>query len=533
MAVNFWRRSKSGRSSVVANNIVATSQPLASQAGIQMMMQGGNAVDAAVAAAAVLNVVEPYSTGIGGDAFALLYIPDEKKPIAINGSGSAPQDLSYAYLTEELELAEIPVRGILPITVPGAVSMWGKLLDEYGNLSMDEVLAPAIMYAEDGFHASPVISQVWQEIEKSLTTYSGLSSVYYPAPSVGQKVKNTALAETFKRIALDGSDEFYKGDTASQMVEFLQKEGGFLSEKDLNNFEAEWTEPISKELYGYNLWEHGPNGQGLIVQLLLSIAQELDIGSYAYNSAEYIHLLVEAKKMAFTDGLHYICDPKTNEVPIDYLLSEEYSMKRASQISPNHALQSYPSPINMGEDTVYLATADNEGMSISFINSLFYGFGSAMVDPSTGVAFQCRGAGFSLAKNHPNQYEPGKRPYHTIIPGMITDEHDELAYSFGVMGGHHQPQGQAQVFLNLIIQDMDPQTALSAPRFHHEQRINTLAVESPIDISVKTALRKLGHAIVPDIGTNFGGGQIIMNDKKNGCYVAGSSPRKDGCANGF
>ena len=538
MAVKFWRRPHSGRSAVHAcNGMVASSQPLASHTGIQILQAGGNACDAIVAMAAVLNIVEPFSTGIGGDAFALLFLPGEERPISINGSGYSPEGLTYNYLVDELSLVQMPNTGVLPITVPGALSAWEMIHETYGNLPWEEILKPAIKYAQDGFPVSPVIAQVWNELVPKLLKHEGAKKTYLineeRAPRAGEIFKQNPLASTFKKIAKQGASTFYKGELASRIVEFLQREEGFLKTSDLENFTAEWTTPISREIYNNIIWEHGPNGQGLVTLLILSILEELDIARYPHNSVDYLHYLIEAKKLAFADAFAYLADPEYMTIPLSKLLSEEYAQIHASQINPRFAMKSIPAPLQMGNDTVYLTAADKGGMVISFINSLFYGFGSGVVDPETGIAFQNRGAGFSLTKNHPNQYLPKKRPFHTIIPAMITSPEHELLYSFGVMGGHHQPQGQAQVFLNLILNGMDPQEAIDCPRFQHDQTTNTVAFEEPIGIKIRSELRKRGHNILDSVGVNFGGGQIIRCDLSTGCYVGGSDPRKDGQVQGY
>jgi len=538
MAVNFWRRPISGRSAVHAKNgMVASSQPLATTTGLKILQTGGNACDAVIATAAVLNVVEPFSTGIGGDAFALLHIPGEKRPVAINGSGYSFKDLSYDHLISEKGLREIPLTGVLPITVPGAVSMWSIMHDKYGALDWEDVLQPAINYAKFGFPVSPVIAQVWEELVPKLLQHEGAKKNYLiddeRSPIEGEVFKQQALASTLEIIANDGPDAFYKGEISNRIVDFLQKEGSQINSSDLADFSAEWTEPISQEIYDHILWEHGPNGQGMVTLQILAIAEEYDIAQYPLNSVEYLHCLIEAKKLAFSDAYAYLSDPVSMKVDVAEFLTDSYAQIRASQINPRVALSQLPSTLDMGNDTVYLTTIDKDGFAISFINSLFYGFGSGVVDPKTGIAFQNRGGGFTLEKGHPNVYQPRKRPYHTIIPAMITSPStDELLYSFGVMGGHHQPQGQAQVFLNLVLHGMDPQDAINAPRFNHEQSSNIVAVEEPIPINVKTKLRKRGHKIVDSVGMNFGGGQIIQRTPY-GVFIGGSDPRKDGQAQGY
>jgi len=538
MSVNFWRRPISGRSAIHAKNgMVASSQPLASSTGLRILQSGGNACDAIIATAAVLNVVEPFSTGIGGDAFALLHIPGEKRPVAINGSGYSFKDLSYDHLVNEKGLKEIPLSGVLPITVPGAVSMWSIMHDKYGALAWEDVLQPAINYAKFGFPVSPVIAQVWDELVPKLQQHEGAKKNYLidkeRAPRKGEIFKQKALAQTFDIIANEGVDAFYKGDISNRIVDFLQQEGSRINPSDLADFSAEWTEPISQEIYDHILWEHGPNGQGLVTLQILAIAEEYDIAQYSLNSVDYLHCLIEAKKLAFSDAYAYLSDPVSMKVDVAEFLNDSYAQIRASQINPRIAMPQLPNTLDMGNDTVYLTAIDKDGFAISFINSLFYGFGSGVVDPETGIAFQNRGGGFTLEKGHPNQYEPRKKPFHTIIPAMITSPStDELLYSFGVMGGHHQPQGQAQVFLNLVLHGMNPQDAINAPRFNHEQSFNVVAVEEPVSINIKAKLRKRGHKIVDSVGMNFGGGQIIQRTS-HGSFIGGSDPRKDGQAQGY
>ncbi len=538
MAVKYWRRPTAGRSAVhTKNGLVASSQPLASSAGVQMLKAGGNACDAVVAMAAVLNVVEPFSTGIGGDAFALLSIPGERTPIAINGSGFSPRNLTYDYLAVEEKLTSIPLTGILPITIPGAVSAWGMIHEKFGKLSWEEVLTPAINYAIDGYPVSPVISQVWDVLVSKLKLHEGAKENYLidkeRAPMPGEIFKQDSLGKTFQLLAKRGYRDFYEGELANRILGFLNNEGSAINAQDLSAYSAEWTEPISKVIYDHRLWEHGPNGQGLVTLQILAIAEELDIARYPLNSAEYLHILIEAKKLAFSDAFSYLADINHMKVDVNAFLSDKYAQTRASQINPNRALEKLPFALDMGEDTVYLTAIDKSGFAISFINSLYYGFGSGVVDPKTGIAFQNRGAGFTLEKGHPNQYKPRKRPYHTIIPAMITEtSSNRLLHSFGVMGGHHQPIGQSQVFLNLVLHNMDAQHAIDSPRFHHDQLSNTVAFEEPISLQVRAQLHRLGHNVKDSVDANFGGGQII-SVTENGSFIGGSDPRKDGQAQGF
>ncbi|MCK4848633.1 MAG: gamma-glutamyltransferase, partial [Candidatus Heimdallarchaeota archaeon] len=339
MSVNFWRRPFSGRSAVHAKNgMVASSQPLATSTGLQILQAGGNACDAIVATAAVLNVVEPFSTGIGGDAFALLHIPGEKRPLAINGSGYSFKNLSYDHLVNEEGLKEIPLTGVLPITVPGALSMWAIMHDKYGVLDWKDVLTPAINYAKFGFPVSPVIAQVWGELVPKLMQHEGSKKNYLieneRSPREGEIFKQRALAKTFEIIANDGKDAFYRGEISNRIVNFLQKEGSRITSSDLVDFSAEWTEPISQDIYDHILWEHGPNGQGLVTLQILAIAEEYDIAQYPLNSVNYLHCLIEAKKLAFSDAYAYLSDPVSMKVNVAEFLNDSYAQIRASQINP-------------------------------------------------------------------------------------------------------------------------------------------------------------------------------------------------------
>lgn len=536
--VAHWRRPQTGRSAVYSNKgLVSTSHPLASSTGVNILKRGGSACDAAIAMAAVLNVVEPFSTGIGGDTFALIHVPGESSPRAINGSGYAPKSLSYYQLTEEQGFTQMPLRGPTPITVPGALSAWQTIHNEFGRLPWEEIFQPAIHYAQEGFPVSPVVAQVWHELVPILKAHEGAVQTYLreknQSPRAGDIWKQPALASTLQQIAKEGSLVFYKGDIASRIEEFMQQEGGYLQAADLAHFQAQWTTPISLELYDHQLWEHGPNSQGIVTLMILAIVENLEIHRYRVNSAKYLHCLIEATKIAFSDAFTYLADPEWMDSNWKRLLSRDYGQRQAAIINLNRALDTLPTPFPLiGEDTIYLTAVDRDGQAISLINSLFFGFGSGIVDPQTGIAFQNRGAGFSLVEGHPNQYESGKRPFHTIIPAMITSPDGDLIYSYGVMGGHHQPQGQAQVFLNLIIHGMDPQEAIETPRFHHDQFSNTVAIESPIGTETRTELRKRGHRMVSEIGTNFGGGQIIQRNPRSNVCCAGSDPRKDGQAQG-
>jgi gamma-glutamyltranspeptidase/glutathione hydrolase len=503
------------------NGLVATSQPLAAQAGLRMLIDGGNAVDAAVATAAVLNVVEPMSTGVGGDLFALTYIAQADELTALNGSGCAPQAISIEALKRRGKTA-MPERGALSITVPGTVDGWATLLQRHGTLPLAEVLKPAIEYAEQGFPVSEIIAAHWQENEAVLHGSPYLINGRAPRP--GQIFRNPTLARTLRIIAEGGREAFYRGPLAETIVQYVQSLGGFLSTDDLAQHSSTWDEPISTEYHGLKVYECPPNGQGIVALMALNILEGFDLPSMGYGSAAYYHHILEALKLAFADGFAHIADPRQVEVPIEKMLDKQYAATRRAQITDRavlHNLSGIPH-----SDTVYLTVIDKDRNACSFINSIYYGFGSGVIVPGTGITLQNRGALFSLDESHPNALAPGKRPFHTIIPAMAF-MNGRLWSSFGVMGGHIQPQGHVQVLLNAIDFGMDPQQALDAPRvvWHFG---NCISIEDGIDAE---ALTTLGHEVIPANG--FGGGQMITIDPESGALLAGSEPRKDGCAIGW
>jgi gamma-glutamyltranspeptidase/glutathione hydrolase len=512
----------SRRSVVMADNgLVATSQPLAAQAGLRMLMAGGNAVDAAVATAAVLNVVEPMSTGVGGDLFALTYIAQPDELTALNGSGRAPQAISIMTL-QRLGETEMPEIGPLSITVPGTVDGWTTLLERHGTMPLSEVLKPAIEYAEQGFPVSEIIAAQWKGEENMLRGSAYLINGRAPQP--GQIFRNPELARTLRLIAEGGRDAFYRGPLAETIVQYVQSLGGFLSADDLAQHTSTWDEPIATEYHGVKVVECPPNGQGIVALMALNILEGVDLPSMGYGSATYYHHLLEALKLAFADGFAHIADPRQVKVPIETMLDKRYAATRRAQIADRAALHNV-SGIPRG-DTVYLTVIDKDRNACSFINSIYYGFGSGVIVPGTGIVLQNRGALFSLDEHHPNALAPGKRPFHTIIPAMAF-KRGRLWSSFGVMGGHVQPQGHMQVLLNAIDFGMNPQQALDAPRavWHFADRIS---VEDGIDARALTAL---GHHVIPANG--FGSGQMIVIDEDSGALLGGSDPRKDGSAVGY
>ena len=524
----------SRRSMVVGRGgMVATSHPLAAQAGLQMLAQGGSAADAVIAAAAVLNVVEPMSTGIGGDAFALVYDAKSKSVKALNGSGRAPQTLNRDVFVQQ-GLSKIPLTGVLPITVPGAVAAWDQLIRAHGKLDFATILAPAIRYARDGFAVSEIIARGWAGAEDKLRLHPDAARIYLPngrAPRMGEVVVQSDLARTFTEIASGGAETFYRGALAERIVANLARDGAYLSLADMAAHVSDWVTPATAKYRGYDVFECPPNGQGLTALIALCILDGFDLASLPVNSPASLHLQIEAMRLAFADAARYIADPAFVDVPIDFLLSEEYIATRRALIDPTQVGDYGAGELPISHDTVYVTAVDAEGNAVSFINSLYYGFGSGVVAGDTGICMQNRGACFVLDEGHPNVLAPGKRPYQTIIPCMVTKE-GELWASFGVMGGFMQPQGHAQMLVNMIDYGMNPQESLDAPRYELLEPYNgdrTLALEH--DDATQQALRALGHEIVPASVGGFGGGQIITME--NNVAFGGSDPRKDGSAVGL
>jgi gamma-glutamyltranspeptidase/glutathione hydrolase len=525
----------SHRSMVIAQNgMVASSQPLAVQAGIDILKKGGNAIDAAVAVATTLNVVEPMSCGIGGDMFALIYSQEEDKLHSINGSGWSPESLTIDYFKER-NVNEIPKTSIHAATIPGAVSGYDKVLERFGTMSFKEVLKPAIHYAVNGFPVSELIGFSWHRAEQKLRTHPATIKNYLPndrAPRVGEIFYSKDLAKTFKKIAKEGADTFYQGSIAKAIVKFCKENGGFHSLEDFAKYEAQWDEPISSKYKEYEIFECPPNGQGIATLLGLNIVKGYEIESMKHNSAQYLHLLIEAKKLAWADLRAFVADPEFNKLPIKELLSEKYSKKQQNRINMNKAAENVKPGLDWSHgDTVYLSVVDKDRNVVSFINSLYFGFGSGIVVDGTGICLQNRGNLFSLDPKHLNALEPHKRPFHTIIPAMAFKESLPVL-NFGVMGGDMQPQGQMQVFLNLVEFGMNVQQALEAARFRHYDD-NKVALESDIDQKTRFQLRLKGHQLREPTAEFFGGGQAIAIDQENNVLFGGSDPRRDGCAIGW
>ena len=534
----------STRSEVIAENgMVATSHPLATQVGIDILKKGGNAIDAAIAANAAIGLMEPTGNGIGGDLFAIIWIEKDKKLYGLNASGRSPKNLTIDYFKQN-NISEIPAYGPLPVSVPGCVDGWFEMHNKFGNISMSKVLNPAIKYAENGFPVTELVSYYMNVAGKNFNNYPNFKETYYingTTPKKGQIFKNEYLANTLKVIAKKGRKGFYEGEIAKTISNFIIDQGGFLSYDDLKNHKSEWIDPVSINYRGYDIWELPPNGQGIAALQILNLLEKFDIKSMGFGSADYIHHFTEAKKIAFADRAKYYADMNFNKIPVDYLISKEYSDLRRPEIAPNKAAQK----VNAGKiengDTIYLTTADSEGNMVSLIQSNYRGMGSGMVPPGLGFMLQDRGELFSLEDDHYNVYEPEKRPFHTIIPAFITKDGKPFI-SFGLMGGAMQPQGHAQIVINLIDFGMNLQEAGDAPRIRHVSNQQPtggemldggkLSLESGFDYKVIRQLMKYGHKIIYDLGS-FGGYQAIMYDNETGVYYGASESRKDGSAMGY
>ena len=527
----------SRRSNVIARQgMVATSQPLAAQAGLAVLQQGGNAVDAAIAAVATLCVVEPCSTGIGGDAFALIWWEDEQKLYGLNASGPAPIGLSAEAIRRQGH-DKMPELGGLAVTVPGSLRGWQLALERFGSWGLDRLLRQPIAYAREGYPVSQRIARAWRRSTEKMSAHPDSARVWLPggqAPMAGEIFRNREFAQTLLALADNGYDAFYRGDIARQIATCVQAAGGFLSEHDLANYRAEWVEPLSLDYRdGYTFHEIPPNGQGLTALLALNLVKTADMAASGYGSPETTHRLIEAIKLAFADAQAYIGDPRLTAVPVDALLCERYAAQQRALIGDTALQPQTGNPPRHG-DTVYLTVADGRGNMVSWIQSLYMGFGSGLTAGTTGVQLQNRGANFSLEPGHPNEAAPGKRPYNTIIPGFIT-RHGRAWCSFGVMGGFMQPQGHLQVGVNLIDFDMDPQTALDAPRFNWLDG-RRVALELAANPETRSALVARQHALLSPEQTqqlHFGGGQVIVRDPESGVLIGGSEPRNDGAAVGF
>jgi gamma-glutamyltranspeptidase/glutathione hydrolase len=532
------------RSEVIAKNGMAcTSQPLATQVAIDILKKGGSAVDAAIAANAMMGLVEPTGSGIGGDLFAMVWDAKTQRLYGLNASGRSPKALTLAYFKEK-GITRIPALGPLPVSVPGCVDGWFELHKRFGKLRMEENLQPAIGYAREGFPLTELIAYYWQRNAERLKQFEGFTEIFMPngkAPAKGEVFRNPYLADTYEKIAKKGRDEFYKGSIARVIDEYMKRNGGFLSYNDLASHTSEWVEPVASSYRGYEVWELPPNGQGIATLQMLNILENYDIASMGFGSAEYMHLFIEAKKLAFEDRARYYADPAFADVPYMKLISKDYARERAALIDPNRSARKYEAGVLQTGNTIYLTVADKEGNMVSLIQSNYRGMGSGMTPTRLGFVLQDRGELFSLEEGHPNVYEPGKRPFHTIIPGFITKDGKPWV-SFGVMGGGMQPQGHAQVVVNLIDFGMNLQEAGDAPRIQHEgsseptgERMvdgGTVFLESGFDYQEIRKLLAKGHRVSYSLD-GYGGYQAIMYDGRNGVYLGASESRKDGQAAGY
>ena len=532
----------STRSEVIAKNgMVATSHPIATQIGIDILQDGGNAIDAAIAANAALGLMEPTGSGIGGDLFAIVWIEKDKKLYGLNASGRSPKDLTIEYFTEN-NYKKIPAYGPLPVSVPGCVDGWFELHDRFGKLKMNQVLNPAINYAENGFPVTELVSYYMDKASRSFINYPNFKETYTingKTPEKGQIFKNPDLAKTLKAIAKNGKRGFYEGEVAKSISDFIIDQGGFLSYDDLKSHKSEWIEPVSTNYRGFDVWELPPNGQGIAALQILNLLENYDLKKMGLFSSEYIHYFVEAKKLAFEDRAKYYADPNFNQINTKYLISKEYALERMKLIDSSKSMKSVEAGILKDGDTIYLTTADKFGNMVSLIQSNYRGMGSGMVPPDLGFMLQDRGELFSLDKNHANALMGGKRPFHTIIPAFITKEGKPFV-SFGVMGGGTQPQAHAQIVINLIDFELNLQEAGDVSRIVHTGSSQPtdevmldgglINLESGFDLNIQKELKKYGHEIGDQKGL-FGGYQAIM--LKDGIYYGASESRKDGQAAGY
>ncbi len=532
------------RSEVIAQHgIAATSHPLATQIALDILKKGGTAVDAAIAANAALGLMEPTGCGIGGDLFAIVWDSQTQQLYGLNASGRSPKALTLEWFKAN-GYEKIPSYGPLPVTVPGCVDGWFELHKKFGKLPMSEILAPAIQYAEEGFPVTELIAYYLNlsvpRFAKQFPNVWETWTIDGRVPQKGDVFRNPQLAQTYRRIAQEGRDVFYKGDIARTIANFIRDQGGFLSYEDLAAHRSEWVKPVSTNYRGYDVWELPPNGQGIAALQMLNILEGYDLASYGFGSPEHIHYFVEAKKLAFEDRAKYYADMDFSDVPVDWLISKEYAAQRRALIDDHRAGKYEAGAISAGE-TIYLTVADQWGNMVSLIQSNYRGMGSGMVPPGLGFMLQDRGELFSLKEGQANTYVPGKRPFHTIIPAFVTKDGQPFM-SFGVMGGDFQPQGHVQILINIIDFGMNLQEAGDAPRIAHHgsstptgqpaRGRGTITLESGFSYETIRQLMRMGHQVGFDLGS-YGGYQAIMYDAQRGIYIGASESRKDGQAAGY
>lgn len=523
-----------GRSPVLARNgMIATSQPLASAEGLRVLMEGGNAVDAGIAAAAVLNVVEPMMCGIGGDLFALYWEAETETLHALNATGRAGSRADAAKLRADGR-TRMPGWGPRAVTVPGALDGWNELVTRFGTRPLADLLQPAIRHAEEGFPVSEIISVQWQGAEGHLLRHPAAAEAWLVdaerAPEHGEVFRAPDLAASFRKIAEEGPDVFYRGEIADAIHEFLEDEGGFVTREDLAAHESAWVDPISTTYRGVEVFQVPPNSQGFVALEMLNILEGYDhLATLGHNSAPYLHRLIEAKKLAFADRDAYLGDPDTMRVAVETLISKEYAAERRGLLSPDRAAREIPPGMTDDGDTIYLTVVDRDRNALSLIYSIFGSFGSGLVVPGTGIVLQNRGTGFSLEEGHPNELAPGKLALHTNMPGMAFRDGKPWV-TYGVMGGDMQPQGHTQVLLNLVDFGMNVQKAGEMARFRHSG--SGVGLESGVDADTRAALTRMGHTVMTRFGA-YGGYQAILIDWERGVLMGGSDIRKDGAAMGY
>jgi gamma-glutamyltranspeptidase / glutathione hydrolase len=522
------------RSEVIARNgMAATSQPLATQVALDILKQGGTAVDAAIAADAMLGLTEPTGSGVGGDLFAIIWDAKTEKLYGLNASGRSPYSLTLDYFKSQ-GLKRVPSYGPLPVSVPGCVDGWFEMHKKFGKLPINTILAPAIQYARDGFPLSEVIAQAWKSGVALHEKWPGVKETYTingRAPAKGEVFRNPNLADTLEKIAKGGRDSFYKGDIAHTIDAFMKRMGGFLSYRDLAEHRSEWVEPVSTSYRGYDVWELPPNGQGIAVLQMLNILENYDLKSMGFGSKEHLHYFIEAKKLVFEDRARFYADPEFNKIPVRELISKAYAGERRKLLSPDRSARRYDAgnPALKEGDTIYMTTADKDGNMVSLIQSNYRGMGSGMVPDGLGFMLQDRGELFSLEEGQFNTYAPHKRPFHTIIPAFITKDGKPFM-SFGVMGGEFQPLGHVQIIMNVIDFGMNLQEAGDAPRISHTgsseptgERMTdggVVYMESGFPYETIRDLIKMGHKIGYDLG-NYGGYQAIKYDSEKRVYIGG------------
>ena len=533
------------RSEVMAQNgMVATAQPLATQVALDVLKNGGNAIDAAIAANAMLGLVEPASCGIGGDLFAIIWDAKTQKLYGLNASGRSPKSLTAEYFQKQGK-SYIPYTGPLSVSVPGCVDGWYTMHERFGKMKMEEILAASIEYGRNGFPVTEVIAAEMMVSAVPRAKYPGFKETYMPdgrIPAKGEIFINADLANTYEKIATGGRDAFYKGDIARTIDTYMKENGGFLSYEDMEDHTSNWIDPVSTNYRGYDVWELPPNGQGIAALQMLNIMEDFDVKAMGFGSTEYLHLITEAKKLAFEDRAKFYADMDFNEIPVEQLISKEYAKKRAELINPDRAAKNYPSGEIERGNTTYLTVADKEGNMVSLIQSIYAGFGSGMCPTELGFVLQNRGQMFNIQDpDHFNYFQPGKRPFHTIIPAFITKDGKPYV-SFGLMGGAMQPQGHTQIVVNLVDFGMGLQEAGDAPRMRHVgssqpmgnemKNGGILNLENGLEYESIRELVIKGHKVQFSVG-NYGGYQAIMWDDKNKVYYGASESRKDGQAAGF